>query len=1052
MNTSFRFQEKTQGIGPSTRWLAIGTNADLSLAFSVQGLDYAYSNQKKHTLFKSTNSCQDWQQQQTSFVPGHHIAVEGTTVLISCVNFGVGYSGTFSNGLQRTTDGETWSMVLSGYVSSLSMCDQNAVVLMDGIAKKSTNAGATWSNISTPVSETDFLSIATGGTSKILLTSGSGVWISHNFGGSWTRLQQTTLQQGAGAMGYLTNYDSAMVNRAGSLFALRAVNTYAENQVLVSTNGSTFSETESSRLLGLVGSAAYAVSRLTTYGDPSVTYDSANEIVVSRTGGTSWHKLVATTPETPSVTERSFQNWFSVFGSDDGLAVISAAYSDEYTSSGQQIDMLKLLRRLSYAPRYRLPNFGTTGQLLLPVYTTGDAVTSWSATGLPAWASLNTTSGTISGDPKTSGTHNLTVTATNSGGSLTLPLRIVVQPGLPALATGQSFTSKIGEQFFTATLQLASDTYERSFTAFAPATIAGLSLSASGVLSGTPTTVGSSSRTVTLNGASGSTTGAFLLAVTQGAPQVKPSQSFNAVVGIPFTGTLFALDTAKRPVTSWAATGLPSGLILNASTGVISGFPTDDGAFSVSVTASGPGGTGNGTVLFSIGAGKPIITGNQIFTGNVEVPFSATLQAQDVANRPVTTWAATNLPDWATLDPATGNISGTPTSRTTQRFFVTATNPAGASDSVAVTLAIAGGTPNITGGIVLRTTVGRSFQQAVTLNDRLNRPAVSWSATGLPPGLSISATTGVISGTPTQVGTFNPSITAVGEYGSTRGNLSLICRTAPRSYGESGLILQEGMISRTFTSGLLLVQATFFIRKGNEAFANELLAVGMELPVESKALDGLYIYPEPEWSDAKSGFTKISVSAYGRWKTEPNVTRQKRKLELGVYGGISNMLAMEVPPEGEAPSRIEVEFAPFTDGVRNALNKAEIFAEDLVLTFVRPSNTDLPLTPTSSLSRLYKITGEIIPQMIDVDYLMGLFGGKLYWQYDNVGSFSTITQAEFESDPTWSYNSFLPMESGVSFNLTRCDSVEYGAFTEHTAAFEATGTSFTKNPFSFRKK
>ncbi len=38
-------------------------------------------------------------------------------------------------------------------------------------------------------------------------------------------------------------------------------------------------------------------------------------------------------------------------------------------------------------------------------------------------------------------------------------------------------------------------------------------------------------------------------------------------------------------------------------------------------------------------------------------------------------------------------------------------------------------------------------------------PPYTWTATALPPGLSIGATNGVISGTPTQLGTFNPTVT-----------------------------------------------------------------------------------------------------------------------------------------------------------------------------------------------------------------------------------------------------------------------------------------------------
>jgi pimeloyl-ACP methyl ester carboxylesterase len=57
---------------------------------------------------------------------------------------------------------------------------------------------------------------------------------------------------------------------------------------------------------------------------------------------------------------------------------------------------------------------------------------------------------------------------------------------------------------------------------------------------------------------------------------------------------------------------------------------------------------------------------------------------------------------------------------------------------------------------------------AVTLNNSATggTPPYTWSATGLPPGLSISASTGQITGTPTTVGTYSVTVSATG--GATR--------------------------------------------------------------------------------------------------------------------------------------------------------------------------------------------------------------------------------------------------------------------------------------------
>jgi hypothetical protein len=67
-------------------------------------------------------------------------------------------------------------------------------------------------------------------------------------------------------------------------------------------------------------------------------------------------------------------------------------------------------------------------------------------------------------------------------------------------------------------------------------------------------------------------------------------------------GTAFSYQiTASGSPTSYSATGLPAGLSVSSTTGLISGTPTGGGTSTVTLGATNSGGTGNATLTITIG-------------------------------------------------------------------------------------------------------------------------------------------------------------------------------------------------------------------------------------------------------------------------------------------------------------------------------------------------------------------------------------------------------------------------------------------------------------------
>src|SRR5438094_6134923 len=107
-------------------------------------------------------------------------------------------------------------------------------------------------------------------------------------------------------------------------------------------------------------------------------------------------------------------------------------------------------------------------------------------------------------------------------------------------------------------------------------------------------------------------------------PVITSPTAATGQVGVAFS---YQITASNGPIISYNATGLPAGLSVNTSTGLISGTPTTAGTYSVSISATNSGGTGSATLTLTINPAKPVITSALIKTGLVGVAFSYTITA-----------------------------------------------------------------------------------------------------------------------------------------------------------------------------------------------------------------------------------------------------------------------------------------------------------------------------------------------------------------------------------------------------------------------------------------
>ena len=233
-----------------------------------------------------------------------------------------------------------------------------------------------------------------------------------------------------------------------------------------------------------------------------------------------------------------------------------------------------------------------------------------------------------------------------------------------------------------------------------------------------------------------------------------------------------ATDSASGQTLTFTAAGLPSGLSISSG-GTISGTPTAAVLNkSVTVTATDTTGAG-GSATFTWTVNTP--GGNTVTLTNPGSQTSATgstvslqIQATDSQSGQTLAYGATGLPAGLAINSSSGLISGKPTTGGPNSVTVTATDTTGANASAAFswTINVATNKVTVTSPGNQTSRVNRSLNLQIHATDSAPGQKLTYSASGLPTGLHISATNGAISGTPTVVGTYSSKVTATDTTGA----------------------------------------------------------------------------------------------------------------------------------------------------------------------------------------------------------------------------------------------------------------------------------------------
>ncbi|MCW2929849.1 MAG: hypothetical protein JWM19_811, partial [Actinomycetia bacterium] len=240
--------------------------------------------------------------------------------------------------------------------------------------------------------------------------------------------------------------------------------------------------------------------------------------------------------------------------------------------------------------------------------------------------------------------------------------------------------------------------------------------------------------------------------VSWSAPASNGGAAITGYVVTPYiAGVAQAAQTFSSAATSESVTGLTPGT-----------------SYTFRVAAVNAAGTGPASAMSSavtVNAG-PSLTFAAPPAGEVSIGYSDALTAAGGTGALTWSVSAGSLPPGLSLNPGTGVLSGNPTAGGSYPFTVKVTDTAGGTATKGATVVIAA-VPSLSNPPPPAAQAAVAYSDALTVAGGTGPFTWTVSSSNLPPGLSLSASTGVISGTPASAGLYTFAVRVKDSFGLT---------------------------------------------------------------------------------------------------------------------------------------------------------------------------------------------------------------------------------------------------------------------------------------------